>query len=191
MVLSLRLRWLVGVAAAVGLLLGFAKGDSAGLRGGFGNLSAPWLLIGLAAGFAAATLRRSAAAGLLVTVTALLGFYVALTVVLGGHLGGGGFPHELAKEFGANRIWFPFAVVSGPLMGVLGGLLRRRPGGVPVAVGALLAMEVLVVAAVRGHQLLPRPIGFSWGVSDWRPYLIECALGVALLAGGLLKRADR
>src|SRR3954468_14744616 len=161
-----RRRWFVVVAAAVamGLALGFVKGDSTGLRAAVGNLSAPWLLIGLYAGFMASTLRRGAAAGLAATGISLVAFYAALTVVLGGHLGGGGALREFATELNANRIYLLFGICTGPVAGAAGCLLRRRSGWTLVAAGMVLAGELAVVAAVHGRELLPRPVYFAWAV---------------------------
>lgn len=183
-----RLLIVVIAAVAVGLPLGFVKGDSAGVRGAVGNLSAPWLLIGMFAGLSASTLQRGAAAGVVATGAALVAFYAALTVVLAGQLGGGGALHEFATEVNANRVYFLFGLCAGPPAGMIGARLRPRREWAPVVAGATVAGEVFVVAAVSGHELLPPPIYFAWAVDDWRPYVAECVLGLALLGFGLWRQ---
>jgi len=98
--------WCAVVLAAVfGIAAGFLKGDEIGLRGQLGNLSAPWLLVALLGALHCTTPLRGALAGLAATLTALAGFYAALTVVLAGQLGGGGFPAELLAEVQTNRVY--------------------------------------------------------------------------------------
>ena len=57
--------------------------------------------------------------------------------------------------------------------------------------GALIAGEILAVALVQGHQLAPRPLYFRWGVDDWRPYIVECLLGVGIIVATLTRRRLR
>jgi hypothetical protein len=178
----------LAAAAAAGLCLGLLKGNSAGLRGAVGNLSAPWLLIGVLAGFGAVTTRAGAARGLAATLLALLGFYVALTLVLGDQLGHTGVVGQLRHEVLANRVYFVFGACTGPFAGAFGAWLTRRPSWLAVAAGALVAGELAVVAVVQGRQLLPRPLYFAWGVDDWRPYVAECVSGLAVLVFGLWRR---
>lgn len=174
---------------AVGLALGTFKGDSSGLRGAVGNLSAPWLLIGLLSAVSRRTVARGAAIGLVSTLVALVGFYTALTLVLAGHLGGGGHLRELAVEMTANRVYFAAGLVSGPLLGAVGAWLgRRHPDAVPLVAGALVAGEILVVALAQGHQLAPPPLYLVWGVDAWSPYVVECVVGLAMIAVTLARR---
>ncbi len=98
-----RLLTALAVAAAFGVLAGVFKGNETGLRGGIGNLSAPWLLVAVLPALRCRTVQRGAVVGVLSTVVALLGFYAALTVVLAGRLGGGGYGHEFMVETRANR----------------------------------------------------------------------------------------
>lgn len=176
-------------ALAVGVAIGTFKGDGPGLRAELGNLSAPWLLVGLLPAVTSRTLLRGALLGLVTTLVALVGFYAAATVTLAGHLGGGGYARELLVELGANRVYFLAGVVSGPLAGALGAWLGRRGRHrVPLVVGGLLAGEIAVVALVRGHRLLPAPFYFSWGVSAWGPYVAECLLGVAIVVLTIARR---
>lgn len=176
----------------VGIALGTFKGDSSGLRGAIGNLSAPWLLIGFLPAVSCRKIVRGACMGLASTMVALLGFYAALTLALAGHLGGGGYLREFPVEVGANRIYFLGGLVTGPLLGAAGAWMgRRHPGAVALASGALIAGEILAVALVQGHQLAPRPLYFRWGVDGWSPYIGECLLGIGIIVATLTWRRFR
>ena len=101
-------------AAAFGVAAGLFKGNDPGLRGGIGNLSAPWLLVALFPALHCRSVMRGALLGLASTLVALAGFYTALTAVLAGQLGGGGHLTELFVEVvparrggggGCRRFW--------------------------------------------------------------------------------------
>ncbi len=178
-----RLVCLLMLALAFGVVVGFFKGNETDLRGGLGNLSAPWILVALLPAVWAGGPLRGALTGLASTLAALVGFYAALTVVLAGHLGDGGYLLELLTEVRANRIYFLAGLVTGPVFGVFGAWLgRRHRQWVGVVAGAIVTAEIAVVGAVQGHQLLPRPLYFAWGVDSWTPYVAECIAGIALLA---------
>ena len=68
-------------AAVFGLLMGAFKGNDAGLRGGIGNLSAPWLLVAFLPSLRCRSLVSGAVIGLLSTGVALAAFYATLTAV--------------------------------------------------------------------------------------------------------------
>lgn len=183
-----RVATVVTAAAVFGVAVGLLKGDDTGLRGAVGNLSAPWLLVAFLPALRAGSVLRGAAVGLVATVVALTGFYVALTFVLAGHLGGGGFPAELGVEVVANRVYFAAGLVSGPLLGAAGAWVGRRHGrGAWLVSGALLAGEIVAVAVAQGHQLAPPPFYFSWAVDDWRPYVAEALVGLAVAALGVAR----
>jgi MYXO-CTERM domain-containing protein len=179
-------------AAAFGLLAGAFKGNETGLRGEIGNLSAPWLLVAALPASSCRTLVRGAVTGLVSTMVALAGFYAALTVVLAGHLGGGGFLRELAVEAEANRIYFLAGAVTGPVLGAVGAWVgRRHPSAVWLLVGLLLAGEIVGVALLQGRQLAPPPLYFVWGVTDWTPYVGEALVGLAIIVAALGRRRRR
>jgi hypothetical protein len=188
-----RLLGALALAALFGVVAGLVKGNDPGLRGAVGNLSAPWLLVGFLPALRSRTLLRGAATGLAATLVALAGFYAVLTVVLAGHLGGGGPVRELLVEVRANHLYFLAGAVCGPLAGAAGAWLGRSRGPATawVVAGVLLATEVLVVALVQGRQLLPAPLYFRWGVSDWRAYVGEAAVGLAVLAAVWWRRQPR
>ena len=172
--------------------MGAVKGNDTGLRGEIGNLSAPWLLVAFLPALRFATLRRGAVVGLVSTLSALVGFYGVLTVVLAGQLGGGGFLPEFLVESRANRIYFLAGMATGPLCGAVGAWLgARHPDTVLIVVGVVLAGEILVVALLSGHQLAPAPLYFAWGVADWRAYIAESILGLAVVLSALIRRPQR
>lgn len=144
------------VAAVFGIVTAAFKGDNPGLRSAIGNLSAPWLLVAFLPATLFGRLLVGVLMGLVSTLVALAGFYVTLTVVLAGHLGGGGPVREFFVEAGANRIYFVAGLVTGPLFGALGAYVGRRHRSVlAFVVGGLLAGEIAAAALLRGHQLAP------------------------------------
>lgn len=174
------------LAGAFGAAAGAFKGSDPGLRNEIGNLSAPWLLVAFLPALHCRSAIRGALTGLLSTLVALAGFYAAVTAVLAGHLGGGGYRAELLVESEANRIYFIAGMVTGPILGAVGAWAGRRGSLAPrIIVGALLAGEILAVALASGHQLAPPPLYFKWGVGDWRPYLLETVLGTIVLLTAL------
>ncbi len=178
--------------AVFGLLMGAFKGDDAGLRDGIGNLSAPWLLVAFLPALRCRTMPRGALVGLVSTLAALAGFYVALTVVLAGDLGGGGPVREFLVEAGANRIYFVAGMVTGPVLGVVGAWVgRRHRGAWLVVAGCLVAGEIAGVALLQGMQLAPPPLYFRWAVDDWTPYIGESLLGLAIIAAAVARRRSR
>lgn len=179
-------------AAAFGVAIGLFKGNDPGLRGGIGNLSAPWLLVALIPALHCRSLMRGALLGLASTLAALAGFYAALTAVLAGQLGGGGHLAELLTEVGANRIYFLGGIVTGPILGATGAWLGRYPANwLWLFAGALMASEILVVALVHGHQLLPAPFYFRWGIASWTPYIGESIVGIGIMLAALRQKRSR
>jgi hypothetical protein len=174
------------LAAAFGVAMGLFKGSDTGLRAGIGNLSAPWLLVAFLPALRCRSVLQGAVTGLVCTLVALAGFYTAVTVVLAGHLGGGGYLVEFLVESRANRIYFIAGIVTGPVLGAVGAWTGRRgPRVARIIVGALLAGEILAVALLQGHQLAPPPLYFTWGVDDWWPYVFETVVGAAVLVTAL------
>jgi hypothetical protein len=177
-------------AAALGILVGAVKGNDAGLRAGIGNLSAPWLLVAFLPSLRCRSVVSGAVTGLLSTGVALAAFYATLTMILAGHLGGGGYVREVGVETAANRVYFLAGVVTGPLFGALGAWVgRRHPRGVWLVVGGLVAGEIVAVDLLQGHELMPPPLYFVWGVDDWTPYVAEAIVGVAIIVAALWHRS--
>jgi hypothetical protein len=184
------------LAAGFGVAAGALKGNNVGLRADIGNLSAPWLLVAFLPALRCRSAGRGALLGLVSTLLALAVFYLTLSAILMGHLGGHGYIGDLLVEIRANRIYLVAGMVTGPLLGVLGAWVgRRHPARAWLVAGGFTAGEIVVVALVRGRQLLPAPLYFKWGVDNWTPYVAECACGaVVIIAAGLRngwwRRAD-
>jgi hypothetical protein len=163
-------------APAFGVAMSVLKGNNGGdVRNAIGNLSAPWLLLPFIAGAAAGERRvaRAALVGVLVSLVALAGFYLANTFVLG--LGRHSWLEDVRLTFAGGR-YFQLALLSGPVFGALGGLWQRscwRPLG--VLVGGVLALEPLVWLAYEraGHAIY---------TSDTAVWAVEVAVGVCAAA---------
>lgn len=170
------------VAVGFGVAAGALKGNNVGLRADLGNLSAPWLLVAFLPALPCRSVLRGALLGLVSTLLALAGFYLTLSAVLMGHLGGHGYIGDLVVEFGANRVYLVAGAVTGPLFGALGAWVgHRHRARAWLVAGGLTASEIVVVALVQGHQLLPTPLYFEWSVDSWTAYLVESACGVAII----------
>lgn len=171
------LRILLPLAAAClfGVGVAFVKGTDGGIRDQIGNLSAPWLLVGL---FPAAQIRnlpKAATAGLTCTLIALSGFYLAVAVQTPSSS-----PHEV---FAANRLWLYAGLVSGPVCGVVGSLLGRRGRwSLAACTAALLIAEPLAILLLTDAFGGQTPFGFSWGGGVAPAYRGELVVGAALLA---------
>jgi hypothetical protein len=180
----------VRAALSVGIVLGLVKGDDPGWRGGIGNLSAPWIVLPLLAGATAPSRARGALTGGLTALVALSGFYAALTVLLGRALAADPL-RAFAVEVRANRVYFVFALLTAPLAGWLGASLRGNTARLLQVAGGIAALEIVAVWAAEGRRLLPAPLYFSWAVDDWRPYAIECAIGLAIVVIATLRATSR
>ena len=130
--------------------------------------------------FVATSAFRGAVLGLLTTLVALAGFYLGAVVVFGGHLGDqtGSFVHDFMFIATANKVWFLLGLVSGPIFGALGGVLRR-PLHLAFVAGALLVLEPIVVMTLRERQL---PLIGVWAVDSVPARLLEIGLGLLVLA---------
>jgi hypothetical protein len=173
----------LSAAAAFGLMAGLVHGNTGGLRAAIGNVSTPWLLVALIPAWRARSVVRGVLIGTAATLTALVGFYVGLTISMYGHLGD---VHGVVRSFAyvlvANRIWFAAGLVSGPLCGALAATLGARWGlhWLLAMSGALMIAEIAVAAMVQAVEL--PLVHASWGVSDWRGYEVQAALGLLVVA---------
>lgn len=176
-------------AVAFGLAAGLVHGNDGGLRAAFGNLSAPWLIVALVSGWRSGSTLRGAAHGTAATLVALIGFYVGLTAMMYGHLGGIHGPiHSLDFVMSANRVWFAAGLMSGPICGSIAGLLgtRLQTTWLVVALGVLMVGEIGVVTELQGVEL---PIlHIRWDASDLRGYEVEAALGLLVLAASVARK---
>lgn len=161
-------------ALAFGALMSVIHGDNGGLRATIGNLSAPWLLIGFGAGALLGNrgLWRGAAAGLAVTVSALVAFYLTYIYVLG--LTGHGAIGDLRLALGDSAYYIRFGLFTGPFMGAIGALWRRRRSlGLALAATSLLVFEPLAWFTYFHGHVTPQ-----W---DFPPVAIaEVAAGLCL-----------
>jgi hypothetical protein len=130
-------------AAAFGVVVAVVKGQDTGVRDVIGNLSAPWVVVPFLAGAAARGAWRGALLGVVVTLAALLGFYVAEAAVL--DLG----PHPWYVDLRLTLHWNVYetwGIVSGLVYGALGAVwARRRSVAALACVGLAFAAEPLVV----------------------------------------------
>jgi hypothetical protein len=168
-----RLLFALPAAVAFGVLASVIKGNDAGLRDTVGNLSTPWVVLPLLAGAAVAPRRpgRAALVGIAVTVTALLGFYVSNSLVLA--LGRHPWLTDLRLAVSGGQRYFAYAVVTGPVFGAAGAMIRRR-GALLAATAGLCLLEPLAWAAYDHAHALPVQGGGAYGA--------EVALGAVLAA---------
>jgi len=179
----------LAVAVVVGAALGLLRGNGDPLRSALGNLSAPWLLIALVPAWWAGSAVRGALLGTAATVAGLLGFYAVVTVVLHGHLGGAsGWSGEYRYVLAANRVWFLAALLSGPLVGAIGGVAGR--GGctglrwLTMACGIVTLTEFPVVEIVSRVRV--PVLGLAWAAEGTAAYAAEALLGLLLVGAALL-----
>jgi hypothetical protein len=135
----------VGASAlAFGVGVSMIKGNGGGVRDAIGNTSAPWLLLPFVAVLYSRTRHtlRGVLTGVLASMTALCGFYVANAFVL--DLGPHSWFDDISLTVNAGRLFFALAVISGPLFGALGARWNRtRSRWLAVLVAALLVVEPL------------------------------------------------
>ncbi len=170
-----RLLLIVLAAAVFGAAMSIIKGNGVGIRDDIGNLSAPWLLLPFFAGAAVRGGRRAgAAAGLAATLAALIGFYVANAFVL--DLGPHSLRNDLRLTVGGSGYWLLRGFVSGPVLGALGALWRRR-GYSTLGVAVILLLDAEPLFWAVAHR--------TGGVAsfDFHPSL-AVSLGEALVGLG-------
>jgi hypothetical protein len=175
-----RIVLLVVIGFAFGVVESVVKGNGAGVRDGIGNLSAPWVIVPLLAGAAGGRGRilLGAAIGLLTTVVALVGFYLANAFVL--DLGPHSSLHDIGLTLDVGNVWFKAGVVSGPAMGALGAWAanRSRLTVVAIAAGTVLLEPLAVYLAYRGSNGF-----FSAGDGAWNGiYVVEAVVGAGAAA---------
>ncbi|HWU32806.1 MAG TPA: DUF6518 family protein, partial [Marmoricola sp.] len=74
-------------ALAFGVAAGWLHGNEGGLRAALANVVAPWLFVAIIPAWWAGSAIRGAILGTVATMVALLGYYLALTAAMFGHLG--------------------------------------------------------------------------------------------------------
>lgn len=163
----------VATAALFGAVMALVKGQDAGARDAFGNLSAPWVVLPFLAGAIQRSAWRGAAAGLLATLAAFFGFYLMEAFVL--DLGTADLAVRLRLTLGSGHVYEVIGAPVGAAFGAFGALWRLRPWPLaPLVVALAFAGEPLVVyllaqAGLWGGAGL---VGYAW------IYLVEAAAGV-------------
>lgn len=153
--------------------MGILKGTDGGLRDAIGNLSSPWLLVGILAGAQVRPLPKAAFAGLACTLTALGGFYLAVAAQT---------PSSSTHEvFASNRLWLFAGLVSGPVCGVFGSLIGRRRRSLAACTATLLIAEPLAILLLTDMFGGRTPFGFYWGSGLGPAYYGEWLIGGLLL----------
>ena len=142
-----RPRWrpaviVVVAGLGIGVLTAYAQGRLPGSWGTLANSGAVWLVFAFAAGSFMTTDRGAAAAGFVTLLGAVIGYYVAVPIVVDG----------AATNLRSVVIWSGTALVGGPVFGVAGRWWRaRRPAPRPAIalglLGAALVGEGIYLAA--------------------------------------------
>lgn len=151
------------------------KGQSGGVRDVIGNLSAPWIVLPFIAGTRVRRPWHGALVGVIATMAALLGFYVAEAAIL--DLGVHPWYEDLRLTAGSINVYEKCGVFTGAAYGAFGALwaARQRSLAAFAVVLAFLAEPFIVYLLQRsgiwgGGILLDYP-----GV-----WLCEVAIGVGL-----------
>jgi Family of unknown function (DUF6518) len=173
-------------AAVFGLTMAVIKGQGAGARDAFGNISAPWLLLPFVAGATSMRLRSAALIGLGASLAALVVFYVAESQIL--DLGSHSWPVDLRLAVTAGQTYLVTSLLSGPVFGFLGGIWsQRRSLLAAVAVAAMFVLEPLAVWGVehaQGHVA-------STGLLTQYPWMWIGEMLLGVVGGVLLVRVSR
>jgi len=169
-----RVAGVLAVAIAFGAAMAWIKGNNAGLRDAVGNASAPWLLLPFLSGAAAGRrLAGGALVGLLATLAALAGFYVAESFVL--ELGPHPWLVDLSLTMTAVPYWTERALLSGPLFGLLGVWWHQRRS--VIAAGLVAAAFVLEPAGWWAWGVIRSVPAYYVSAYPWL-WLAEVLIGV-------------
>jgi len=155
------------VAVIAGLAFGAADqylGSRSALGGwaaAVSGLSAPWLVVPFVAGMTQEHARRAMVLGLVVTLSALVG-YIAMTYSPVENVPVSGFlPGVVAMTTsGYNPVWILGGILTGPLYGFLGQRWRVRRSWVS-AVLVTMALTLEPLARRTAGMLPPEPL--VWG----------------------------
>lgn len=141
------------------------------------NAASVWASLGLLAGWLARVPARGALAGPLALSAGLVGYYLPYQVRAAVE------DAPVSSSWWALvALWLAVAVLAGPLLGVVGALMRR-----PDLLG-LLACAALPVGVVFDFVVR---VGFAWSRFALEPVLTGAELAAMLLAGLLAVLAAR
>lgn len=165
--LALSVAVLLG-AWALGVVLCLVKGEGGGLAMAVGNLSAPYVIVAVAAGLTARRWWLGALVGIVATEATVSGFYGTW---------GAYFGHEVSHS--AVMLWGGAGLLSGALFGLCGWAARSRPR-LRYVLPALLLLEP---AATQIGFSITSPlfhIGYAGQLDarDLFAYSVEIAAGV-------------
>ena len=170
-------------AVAFGVVAAVLKGTHAGVRQVYGNMSAPWLALAFLPARYARSVPRGAVLGLVATAIGLGGYCLATGVI--SDLGHHGVFGDLRLEFRANRYWFEWGLLSGPVLGAFGAWSVRLRLATPLIVtGALLAIEPLALF-VWSRVPVTNGVVPGWADQPVGPFAIEAIVGAVALAAGV------
>jgi hypothetical protein len=153
-------------AFITGAVLCLMKGDGGGLAMAVGNLSAPYIIIAVAAGLTSRRWWLGALLGVIATEATVAGFYETWASYFG---------HEVSEQ--SVTVWGGAGIVSGALFGAIGWAARARPG-LRYVLPLLLLIEPF---ATQGSRFITTRIGIgSFGIDSGTvpAYSIEVVAGV-------------
>ena len=160
---------------AFGLLMAVIKGQDAGVRDAVGNMSAPWVLLPFLAGTRSSRILPSAWAGVVITLAAFFGFYLAEAAIL--DLGPHPWYTDVRLTLGSGHVYEAWGIATGFLYGALGGLWRARSlVAAPILVGLAFICEPLLVSGLERSGLWG-----GGGLLDHRwLWITEVVIGLAI-----------
>jgi hypothetical protein len=175
---------ILGVAVAFGVVVAIVKGQDTGVRDALGNTSAPWVLVPFFAGTRCTTLSRAAVAGVVATLAAFLGFYVAEAAIL--DLGPHPWYVDLQLTLRSGNVYERWGIFSGLAYGALGWLwVSRRSALAAAAVGIAFVAEPLIVLALDHARIWAG--GELYFQYPWM-WIGELLVGLAAIAWALAAR---
>ena len=145
------------------------------------QVSAPWLLLPFVAGMTQERARRAAALGLVVTVSALFGYFAMTYSPMEVHPWSlGRFTQGMVAvtTTGYNPAYILVGLVTGPLFGLLGQRWRVRRSWVSAAIVAGALCLEPVARWVSGQLMPPAPV--------WTVEVVSGAVVAIVFASSLL-----
>jgi hypothetical protein len=173
-----RLIVIMVLAMIFGIIISVFKGNGDGMRMAIGNAAAPWLILPLVSVLLIREHRIIPAAliGLLTSLVALSGFYLANTFVL--DLGPHPWIIDLKLTMSAGRLYFILAFLSGSIFGALGGWQQKTHSNIIV----ILMMSLFIFEPIVGFSV-PRFTNinsFTYYVDYPVVWAVEALVGLVL-----------